>query len=427
MENRSQAANQVVLRRGLGAGYWASYASDVALLSPGTTSYEDSVTGLGYFTYTVVAKLGSLEAASTGAPAVTPNHADALDLKSTALSLPDADDADLRSQGAWAFGTRSPFGVRANTGDPWVAYFPAAPTRIASTFLRTDPAGWPHLLLIRTASQDASELVLFHDWYDGTQWKSEAMTQGKASSWTTGNDGLAFCLDKDGSPHALLDHSSATNPSGGSTDTLTYVHKVSGAWVSESLAGVDPKISNIGTYHVWVNATGQPHLLFGSWNSAVEYTKNSVGAWVGQTLPTGTISAGWYDFLEGYWTDSDNGWVFYERYGSTDPQMTYSLVALQKKGGVWLDPVVLGSRSSDGASTTAKATLSPDGTRIAVLYRCVHGLKVFHQDALGWHETLAGPDPGSYPFLRMGFDGDQLLHVLRKDTSGFLEYREQKP
>lgn len=425
-ENRSAAANEIVLRRALGIDPW-SWASDVALLSPGTTTYEDVGMGLGCYTYYAVAKKGSLQAASLGAQAVSTNPPGALTLKSSLLDLPDASDGDLRPQGNWAFATMTPLGVRANAGDPWQAHFPSFSVySVPSSFMKVDSKGWPHLVVLHPNPQNANESLVTHDWYDGSAWKNEdvATTHFLGNS---ANFGMTFCLDRSDELHLLVDRSTDASPYGGTTDTLAYLHKVNGAWVAESLAPIDPKVGNIGTYHVFVDGLDRPHILLGNWGTVVEFTKDSAGKWLGQTLPSGNASAGWYDFLEGLWSNPDNGWVFYERGGSSITGMSYSLVALQKKGGVWQSPVVLGSRAHDGSSTTARGALSRDGGRVAVAYRSTHGLRVFHQDSEGWHETLAGPDPGAYPFLKIGFDGSGLLHLIQKKGEGFLEFGEQVP
>jgi len=425
-ENRSKMANEVVVRRCLGSNGWSSSSSDVALLAPDATVYEDAGMSLGYYTYFVVAKQGYQESSSLGVSGVTVNPAGSMNLNGYMLGLPNGSDASLRPTGTWAFATQSPFGIRANTGDTWPAYFPANVSNAPSPCLKVDAKGWPHFVFTRNNPQNTKEYVVTHDWYDGVAWKSEEVAKCKLYL-SSAQDGIDFCLDGSGEPHILLDRLADGSSWGGSTDNLTYFHKVDGTWVSESLANVQPKVTNIGTFHIFLDGLNNPHILLGNWSTVVECTKDTLGAWSGQVLPTGNVFAGWYDYLEGLWADPDHGWVFYERYGSSTAGMSYALVALEKKNGVWLEPVVLGGRAHDGSSTTANAALSGDYTRVAVTYRSTHGLQVFHQDQAGWHQTLAGPDPGGYQLLRIGFDGNNLLHLIHHFGDGFKEYREQAP
>lgn len=416
-QNRSVAANQVVIRR----TPYTGFSPDLAILSPGTTGYLDPATSLGYYTYTVVAKNNNLETSSNPVAGATPNPPDALALTASVLNYPNAVDAAIRATGSWAFATASPFGVLSNT-DPWPAFFPGNASRWSTPILQVDRQGWPHALYASPSTTTTGESALNHMWYDGSGWKTETVASAKIP-WNSANSGWTFQLDSTGNPHVLLDHTSTQYPSDGSTSTLSYLHKVSGAWSEEPLSVLSPSVNNIGTYHIRLEDSDTPHLLIGNWSSVLDYARTGPGTWTSSTLPTGTVNAGWYDFLDGIWVDTRNGWVFYEGYVNGNG-LSYGLYVIQMKDGVWLPAELLGARGHDGASTTAQAAVSPDRTRAAIVYNTSAGIKAFHQTATGWHKTLVAPYTGGYPLLRIGFDGNQKVHILTATTAGFVDYHE---
>lgn len=416
-QNRSTAANQIVVRRTPNAGF----TSDVAILSPSTSSYLDPVTSLGYYTYTVVAKNSTQEAPSGYATAATLNPPGALVLIPTGLNLPTASDAALRPSGGWAFATLSPLGVLSNN-DPWPATFPGDASRESSPLIQVDRQGWPHAVYATPAS-GGSALNLIHLWYNGTAWASETMATASIP-WSSANSGWTYHLDSTGVPHVLLDHVTASQPYGGSTASLSYLHKVNGSWVEESLASLSPSVSNIGSFHITLDSSDTPHILLGNWGSVIDYVLTGAGTWTASTPPTGTIQAGWYDFLDSAWVDGSNGWIFFEQYVGGNI-LEHGLWVIQLKAGVWQSPVLLGSRVHDGASTTASAAISPDQSRVAIVFNTSAGVKTYHQALDGWHETLVAPYTSSYPpLLRIGFDETQKLHVLNLTNAGLTDYHE---
>jgi len=418
-QNRSLAASQIVIRRTPSIGY----SNDIAILSPGTTSYLDPLSSLGYFTYAVVAKNGYQEAYSQWVTAATPNPAGALSLTKTILyNYPNSTDAALCPAGSWALVSASPFGVLSNN-DPWPAYFPGNFSRWARPIVQVDKQGWPHAVYAAQSTAVAGEQMLQHIWYDGSKWNTETLASAKIP-WTSANAGWTYRLDSSGTPHVLLDHLTTSDTFGGSTSSLIYLHKVGTAWIQESLSVLSPAVANIGTYHITLDDADVPHVVIGNWSSIIDYVRTGAGAWTSTTIPTGTVSAGWYDYLDAFWIDGSNGWVFYES-SSGASGLSYSLYAVQMKAGSWQAPVLLGGRDHDGASTTAVSALSPDRTKVAVVYKTSAGLKCYHHVPDGWHETLVAPNSVAYPWLWLAFDGAQKIHILKFDTSGdFTEFRE---
>lgn len=413
-QNQSTAANQIVIRRGT----YYSTGTDIAILSPGTTTYLDPVTPVGYYTYTVVAKNGALETAGTPVTAATLNPPGSLVLTATSLNVPTATDAALRPTGNWAFATSTPLGILSNN-DPWPATFPSNGGRAADPLVQVDKKGWPHMVYA-APSTSGTATTLIHLWYDGTTWASETIATATIPD-TSGDPGWTYRLDSTGTPQVLLDHVTTDQPYGGATASLSYLHKVNGAWVEESLAGLTPSVTNIGTFHLTLDASDTPHILLGDWSSAIDYVRTGPGTWSSTTIPATPIYSGWFDYLDSLWIDGNNGWIFYQNYSGTGS----SLSVIQMKNGVWLPPQALEPQGFIDNVTSGRCALSPDGSRIAILVASSLGFKVYHQAADGWHATLvAAPGSELAPMMRMGFDGSQKLHLLLSSGSGYTDLHE---
>lgn len=421
-QNQSHVATQVVVRR-IGGGS----SEDIAILDPAIASYQDQNLSVGYYTYSVVArKTGTpfdLEAASSWITSTTAPRAGSLALIATGLNLPELQDSAIRATGTWAFLSKSPFGVLSNN-DPWPAVFPSANAGSAVPLIRIDGQDRPHVVYLAIDPSSSQARILTHLWFDGSAWKSEELARGITPYPDYNKPGFTFCLDSGGMPHALLDHVIDSAPIGGSTKSLTYVHKANSVWIEESLSSVDPAMWNIDSYHLALDSMNNPHLLLRIPDGVIECIRNSTGIWNAITLPTGQVKPGWGNFLDEVWVDSNNGFVFYERSGSSDLQ--YDLMVLQKVGGHWETPVFLGSREHDGGGTSASAAISRDGSRIAVAYGTGSGIKTYHLLTLGWAETLVAPNRSQNPWFRLGIDGNNQLHLLFRGggTSPYTDYHE---
>lgn len=414
-QNRSQSASQVVVRRTPTPGY----NNDIAILSPSVSTYLDPVTSLGYYSYTVVAKNSNGESVSSAVTAGTLNPSNALVLTASMLNLPSATDATLRSSGSWAFATTHPFGVLSNN-DPWIANFPANAGRGADPLIQVDRQGWPHMVYAAPSPSTPGVFALIHLWYDGALWKSESMASTTIPS-SSANNGWTYRLDSAGTPHVLLDHVTTDQPYGGATASLSYLHKVSGAWVEEPLSCLAPSVSNIGTYHLSLEDSDTPHILLGNWSSVIDYVRTAPGAWSSTTVPTGSVNAGWYDFIGSLWLDGQNGWVFYQNFLNGD----YTISVVQMKNGTWLPSQVLETLACNGDPGSGRCAISPDRLRIALLVATNAGFKVYHQAADGWHATLAAPNSaGNLSTMRIGFDGHQKVHVLLSTGNGYTDLHE---
>lgn len=418
-QNHSSVAAQILIRRDPATGT----SSDIAILTPDANTYLDPVPSLGYYTYTVVAKNSAGEASSPSVTAGTLNPAGALALTATNLNFPASADAALRPGGSWSLATTSPFGVLSN-GDPWPASFPTNAGVTTDPIIQVDHQGWPHAVYATSISSSGAPATIMHMWFDGTAWQSESIASATLPTLFQAK-GFSYRLDSTGTPHLLLDHVTAQNPYGGSTGSLSYHHKSNGAWVEEPLSVISPAIGfYIGSYHLRLDASDTPHLLISAQWALNDFLRTAPGSWAATNLPTSpfTPNGGSVDGVDSLWLDGTHGWVFFESNLASE----VGLYALQMKDGAWLPPQLLGVRASDSLTLRfrTRCALSPDGSRIAILYATSTGFKVYHQLPDGWHETLLAPTPTWVSTMSLGFDESQKAHILISLGSGCTDYHE---
>jgi hypothetical protein len=414
-KNHSTAATQVVIRRAP-AGYPYSM-TDVAILSASSEGYVDLPSTLGYYIYSAVAKAGYSEAASPTATFATPNPADALTLSTVSHAFPDATDATVTPVGTWALASTAPFGVLSDNA-PWTPYFPNNSQRAAADLIQVDAQGHPHLVYLILDPQNSQEAILRHVWFSGTDWLTEDMGRTQLL-YSYPGAGYVYTLDGAGVPQALLDQA----PNGGSTSTLTYIHKVNGVWTREAMTAFAPVIS-FNNYRLKLDNTGAPHVLLGSYGALYECTRTPQGDWSASALPAGSSLTN--DFLEGCWTDADNATVVYSTYGSY-PTYGTTLTVLQKVGGNWQSPSNVAP--ADAGVAYAQMAQSPDRARLVLVLNTYAGLKAYHLDGAGWHETLlADLSNNNYsPMYRVDFDASNKVHILYKNVypaTGYIEFKE---
>jgi len=326
----------------------------------------------------------------------------------------------LLPSGPWALATTSPFGVISNN-DPWAPYFPNNSYRSVDNVLQVDAQGHPHLVYLMLNPQNSQEAILRHAWFDGSLWQTEDM--GKTQLLYSSYGGYSYTLDGSGQPHALLEQAQ----NAGSTSSLAYIHKVAGSWTQESLGGINPVVS-CSSYRLRLDRSNAPHVLVGSWNTLYECTNDPQGNWTAAALPTGTVQLISNGINDGIWTDADNATLVYSNQ-SYDSGYGYAtnLMCLRKVAGVWQLPLTIGS--TDLGASSAQLEASPDGSRIAVLVNSGLGLKTYHLDEKGWHETLVTNLAGDYSYntlFRLGFDSSNKAHILIKKTypTTYTEFKE---
>lgn len=426
-QNRSQAATKILVKRGAGA----STPSTIATLPAGATTYDDSNLPLGYYSYQIGAANEQPFTEGDGSPVsvVTGNPTGAMLLTGTDQAFPhNTNDAAMRSQGNWALGVMAPLEIHSNN-DPWPSFAPGNDLALAVSpskleLIQLDALGYPHTMYLVQSPTSSKEQTLVHAWFDGSQWQREDVSTGTLVEFGTG--GWArfwFCLDSKGSPRVLLDHVNLQYSYGMSTETLTYLSKINGVWTSESLASISPTLTNLGGYRLSLDPQDNPHVFLGNWLSIYECFRASDGAWTGApvAIPTGTTSAGTYDFLESNWIDRDNGSLFFFQKSWQGSNYATTLTVSKKVAGQWQPPVSLGSGYVEHE---CRVCLSEDRTRLVAALNTDAGLRVFESTTQGWIETLVPLMPGSISLVALGMDGNHKVHLLVRGASGFEDLHE---
>lgn len=412
--NKSAVATQVVVRRSSG-----NTTTDASSLPPGTTAYSDANLPLGTYTYVVVAKAGTLEASSSSVTATTQNPADALTLTSTSLSVPSANDAAVQPGGTWAFAEQSPFGILANAGDAWAAYYPDTSSQLGTALVQVDASGHPHSVYLIPSTSTPTHSIVRHLWHDGTAWQTENLWEGAIPS-SYGTPSFQYTLDSTGRPQALLNTSSAYYPTVGS---FRYLHYTGGAWQCDAVSSAGNASQTVTAYSLSLDAGDQPHLLFLIGTDAVEDLPNGSGGWTSGTLSTEALSTYPTTFLQSVWKDASNGWLFYTTATSTYPYQV-SLRAQQMVAGIWQAPLTMATQTQSYGDAGVRICTNAARSRIVVGYSTSMGLKVYHQAAGAWHETLIITPSVPVSWYRLGLDGTTHLHVLVPATGGTITYTD---
>ncbi len=203
---------------------------------------------------------------------------------------------------------------------------------------------------------------------------------------------------------------------------MTYVHKVKGSWVQESMGDISPTLY-VSAYRLRLDGSDAPHVLINSSNSVYECTRNSQGQWSASVLATASNNT--TGFLDGFWSDGDNAIVLYSVYESY-PSYGSDFMAVTKVAGVWQLPAVI--ERSDSTNPSIQVTQSPDRARIAMIWADASGFRALHLDGTGWHPTLLLNPTSTYNLTyRVGFDSSNKVHILFKNLSpevGYTEFKE---
>ncbi|WP_243303352.1 fibronectin type III domain-containing protein [Geothrix oryzisoli] len=395
--NQSRTATQIQITRVASGGYGPTVL--VATLPGTSTSFQDTSLPLGYYLYTISVSDG--QQATTG-PTLYAAPANPANAPSLTATVQTADLSvgcfALSPDGLWALGTSSPFTVLPAPWGTWPAWAPPASVYYGlKDPLRLDAQSRPHALY---AIQTASATALNHAWFDGSAWITEVIAQAPLT------DTLSFAgpywLDQTGSPQALLYTAAG----------LRYTRKVAGAWVQED---IDPSNTLAGTWHLFLDPSGTPHVLLTTLADSREYSRNADGTWTRQILPNTMSTFVSVHFEDGVWADANTAWVFY-KIPDVNNLANDALWAMQKVNGAWQQPVLLTSFPSTGISDSPSVALSPDGSRVAVAFAQKNGLFLFTQPAQGWVESLVPVPSVDSPLYKASFDGGNHLHILVKPS-----------
>jgi hypothetical protein len=227
-----------------------------------------------------------------------------------------------------------------------------------------------------------------------------------------------------GIPSLLLNVPSPEKPGGGGTADLVFLNLRDGHWQEDSLAGLNPEIPFITSFHMDADRSGGSHLLFGrSSGLAAYHLPFEGGAWTSETVPLGLPALSYGAYVAALWKDGLNGYVFFERPVSPNPLDGTTLYVVRKQDGAWALPEFLITRRT--ATEPIRLARSADGQRVAVAAHSEFGLKVFELTPGGWQETVVAPSGVSAPFI--GFDSAGKMHILVRNPnsdSRYTEFRE---
>lgn len=394
--NQSKTATQIQITRVASGGYGPTVL--VATLPGTNTSFQDASLPLGYYLYTISVSDG--QSTTTGpalyaAPA-NPNGSPSLTASAQTVGLSVGCFA-LSPGGLWAFGTSSPFTVLPAPWGIWPAWTPAGVYSGPKDPLRLDAQSRPHALY---ASQAAATTVLSHAWFDGSAWITEVIAQAPPTDTLSFAD--TYWLDRAGSPQTLLYTAAG----------LRYTRKAGGTWVQED---VDPSNTLSGNWHLFLDLSDIPHVLFTTITDSREYSRNADGTWTRQILPNTMSTFVGIHFENGVWADPNTAWVFY-KIPDVNNLANDAFWAMQKVNGTWQPPVLLKSFLSTGLTDGPSVALSPDGLRVAVVFAQKNGLFLFTQTAQGWVESLLPVPSVDFPTYKATFDGGNHLHILVKPS-----------
>jgi len=411
--NRSATATAVVVTRANSVGTYPSF-TDVAVLGPGATSYDDLQLPTGYYTYRIEArKAGSYGGAQSSAVKVAtlPVTSSSLELTPSLLSMPAASMAALPFGGSWILGSFPGYGggsVSMPSGGAWITQtFPNAHL-VCQPGLMVDGSGHPHLVYSRYVTQGASEQALVHAWHDGTTWQAEEIARSVVNG-----AGIAR-LDASGNPIVLWQTSYSTPSS------IRIALKASGTWLVESPALALDSIS-YSTLSMTLDVSGAPVVLVGGYYGSAVARRTGPSAWATENLPSepGYSSSSGMEIVTT--SDGDLHVLNYRQHYPYDS--TYEVAWSRRTSGGWSQPSqIFAQAASYNAGITS---VSPSGDRIVVAYPSATGsmLLVYAQGA--WSTVVLGPNLSFRPFV--AFDAQGRIHLLQSTSyysseSGNIDY-----
>jgi len=416
--NRTRNLVPITVHRGGTPGTFTR----IAVLAPDATSFLDPGLSPGYYTYYLTIPADYQDCSSAVISVVNPGSGNTLALVPYAVASPTYfNAAALAAGGAWGLGVTAPLGVQAHGGSaPWTSWAPGDSVWATSGFLRMDTGGRPHAVYGRREAGGAEgTYILGHAWFDGAAWQKEDLARGGKVP-LTGYTGYSFALDGGGQVQALMDTGTVQEPTGGTTQTLKYVHRSGGAWATEAL--FDPGAGNLRFTHALLSldAAGSPHVLLAlEGNKLSVLDRNAEGSWTGSTVSTAVNPYTGSTETVAFLTLADaTPLVFYCSWGG-DFNLDV-LKVVQRTGGEWQAPLTLQTGARINNANPLATAVSPDLTRIAVVSSSAQGVVVHVRTAAGWGSTLvAAPSLHTPPAPAwVAFDSANRIHVLVKGDDG---------
>jgi hypothetical protein len=407
-ENRSSAATEIVVTRapGLSGGFGPT---ELAHLPPTATSYTDVGVPTGLYTYSVQPRLGGSfgGVASVGVATLPPAASGTW--QTAILTMPGTDFT-------FSFATRAALddtdrllvfsrdnGLVGSDQASWLPHALPVSSVSGQPYFHLDRSFRPHLVYLRTTVQGTNMNAVVHEWFDGTDWKSEELARLVAAA-------INFALEPSGRPVVLV--------SGDGTGPGLRVLRWSGSTYVVDDPGIVVGGAGLGLYG-WafaVSPEGKIHLVAQGYSGETVHASRGA-SWASEpvTLPTTearivdmTASTGdTLSLLSWDWTTSKLQLTTRTGSGWGSP------VPLATSGGI--DPANLRLGTSVNGSAPALALSTSSGLQIA-------------RASDGWTEhLLTSPNP----LLGIGYDASDRLYVIL--SGGFVwgmgtqvvVYREQ--
>jgi hypothetical protein len=364
-KNRSSLATEIVVWRspGSGNGYASTFVTDIAHLSPTSSTFVDALNTPGTYEYYLETKTATASVWSPIAQAQyqVPN---APMVSAQVLSLPTATWMFRSGHGTTCLSLddKASPGVRIFNGSTWDAH-PALGALWLYPYVRFDASDHPHFVSLKPVGGLWVEFDLIHEWHDGVQWQSEPILTRKVFTGSAfASSGNAFELDSSGQIHLLLDESQEQRPS---TTSLVYIHKGGSGWLDESLNVLAAQSYNRVT--LAMDPSNDPHVvIWGSDGNGFELSRASDGTWTSSLLPITQPSSGAFSKL--VFPAPDRALLVFDRIAPSGPPLPdVDLMCIEKVTGTWQSPYRLGAASVFGLRYDGDIALSADRSRIALL------------------------------------------------------------
>ncbi len=329
-------------------------------------------------------------------------------LPQSTIQLPQAPHMAADGKGNYAFLTIGPSGGPSDrlrftwrNGAAWATATTTgvfSPSLYYPPYIKLDASGVAHAVYLKLS---AAAYQITHGWSEGTQWREELIAERPLYSDSAT---AAFHFDvTSGAPVVAWILSTSTQLK---DCKLEAAVKVGGTWTVMPLDSVIPNLEPFVSYQVFADQAGTLHLLVRERGGLVHLQPTAQG-WTRELLPLPEAQRGIYDPFLGVGRDADHLAVCFDL--PSNEFVSPQAACIRKNGPAGWGPVeYLGTLPFFGSTFGMTAALSPDGSRLALLYtgRNTH---LFRSDNGGrWTETIINP----FQFSTFGFDPANKLSVL---------------
>lgn len=414
--NRSPSAASVVVTRYAGFNSNA-YFTDIAVLPPTATTYEDTGVPTGYYTYRVEARKAG---ATSGSPseevevATVPVSSSGLVLQPSIESMPNSALGGLDRNGQWvlpsSYGATNS-GILTGSGESWAWHNLGGPFQIYLPGVMWDAAVRPHMVIGQTLMSGSPLMVIRHVWHDGLNWQSEEITRTELG-FGFGSTQYAK-LDASGNPVFLFQ--SAED----STTGVRLAMKMAGGWQVEAVApGWTQAPQHLS---LTLDGSGTPVVLAGFDTTLQLLRRAGAGAWVEEAVPQ-DLNGGYFGGMDLLATSDGDLHILACRWIPGGGGKGQILGARRTSGG-WTPVTVIHAHASYSGEY-ALCHVSPAGDQIAVGYTSSAGTWLLSYRQGAWSSALLGREAHFLPFV--GFTPEGKLRVMQNTAwfrdVGFAQY-----